>query len=354
MPAAPDHWQFCLKALNEKPGFSGPETLGTHGPDPFFFYGQVPWKKRADSSRAHEFGEWLHEAPPSEVFGPLVRSAQSMVNINLEAAAPELAEFFKRPLLRSLAFRFIKGMIFHYLLDRNIHPWVYWSIGFNNELNPDPPSRIRHARFEAALATLGPFPQEGKLKYSQNPHTMLKSRREWFTAADALFLTAFPDRYVKGLYEASFNDMKTVLLFIWDPLTIKRKLFDVFGAHDSLPRSMIQPVIARELEKRDYRNAENKQWLMPSTGTEQHESTGDLVQRALEEAKEAGKLICEIETEELDEQKKQNLSRRQYNPKMLDFIGWLENLNHEGCAPGEVMKYWNSEFYSRSLASSAK
>lgn len=344
MPAAPDHWQFCLKAVNEKPGFSGAETLGTHGPDPFFFYGQVPWKKRADNSRAHDFAEWLHDAPPSEVLGPLVRSAQNIQdekekNNSLHTSAPES--------LRALAFRFLKGMVFHYLLDRNIHPWVYWSIGFNNELNPDPPSRIRHARFEAALATLGPVPQEGKVQYSQSPRIMLHGEKAWFAAADALFTSAFPDRYKKGMYEASFNDMKTVLLFIWDPLAVKRKIFDAFGAHDSLPRSMIQPVITKEFEKRDYRNAEHKQWLMPSTGTEQYESAGDLVQRALEEAKEAEKYLNQIEADIIEkdgsqqtEQKKQNLSRIKYNPKVLEFISWLGNLNHEGCAPGEVMKYW--------------
>jgi hypothetical protein len=345
MPAAPDHWQFCLKALNEKPGFSGPETLGTHGPDPFFFYGQVPWRKREDAGRAHEFAQWLHEAPPSEVLGPLVRAAQGLVDIDLAVAAPELAEIFKRPALRPLAFRFVKGMVMHYLLDRSIHPWVYWSIGFNNEINPDPPSRIRHAYFEAALATLGPVPHEGKIKYSQSPNIMLLSEKAWFTTADALFLSAFPDRYKKGMYEASFYDMESVLLFIWDPLAIKRKIFDAFGSHDSLPRSMIQPVIKKEFEKRDYRNAEHKQWLLPSTGAVQHESTGDLVQRALDEAKEAEKLICEIETEELDEQKRQNLRMKKYNPKVLEFISWLGNLNHEGCAPGEEMKYWNKDFY---------
>lgn len=343
MPAAPDHWQFCLKALNEKPGFSGPETLGTHGPDPFFFYGQVPWRKRGDISRAHEFAEWLHETPPSEVFGPLLRAAQNIVDIDLAVAAPELADIFKRPLIRPLAFRFVKGMIFHYLLDRNIHPWVYWSIGFNNEINPDPPSRIRHARFEAALATLGTVPQDKKIKYSQNPNIMLYSKREWFTAADALFLSAFPDRYEKGMYEASFNDMKTVLLFIWDPLSIKRKIFDLVGAHDSLPRSMIQPVIKKEFEKRDYTNTEHKEWLMPSTGVQQQASTEDLVHRALEETKKTEAFLTEIETEE--RHKEQKLVEKKYSPKTLEFLKWLGNLNHEGCEPEKVMKYWNNDFY---------
>ncbi len=330
MPAAPDHWQFCLKILGQKPGFSGPETLGTHGPDPFFFFGQVPWQKGINCSRVHDFAQWLHEAEPSAVFGPMVQAALDITHVSL----------------RPLAFRFLKGFVYHYLLDRKIHPWVYWNAGFSTKNTIDPPSRIRHACFEASLATLGPVPQKQGEPYSQNPRIMLNSEKIWLSSADVLFLKAFPERYVSGMYEDSFYDMRTVLQCIWDPLGIKRCIFDVLGLHNSLPRSMIQPVINREFEQRDYRNSEHVQWLMPSTGTVQYESTGDLTQQALETALEAEKMIDDIEWDTGDSSTA--------GEKASAFVSFLGNLNHEGCAPGDEMKYWNKEFYNRSLASSAR
>ncbi len=347
MPAAHNHWQFCLKALNKKPGFSGPETLGTQGPDPFFFYGMVPWRKRHYASRVHEFGTWLHNARPVDVLAPLIQSALSITDPSLDLAESAHKNCIKNTKLGSLAFRFVKGMLFHYILDKTIHPWVYWSIGFDNESNPDPLSRIRHARFEGALATLGLVPQENKTLSIQNPKIMLNANPNWLNIADNLFSLAFPNFYEKGMYQASFIDMKTALLFTWDPLSIKRKILDFFGAKNTLPRAILLPVTNKEFERRDYRNEKKEAWLMPSTGKKQSESTMDLVQKALDEAKKASKHLYEIEHEKINSTGSSKTKNTNYEANIKELMKLFNDLNHEGCAPNEEMKHWNTSFYKK-------
>lgn len=323
MPAAQDHWRFCLAALGEGAAFAGPETLGTHGPDPFYFYGLLPWRGRRGRNRAQELADWLHGAPPAEVFIPLARAA---------------ADLSKDPGMKGTPgapsrWPFLKGLLFHFLLDRAVHPWVYWNSGFNAPGAPDPGASVRHARFEAALDAVG-FDSAGEAgsKGDANalalapPHRICAFRREWLSGADELFAKAFPDRYVTGMYPGAWQDMTAVLHFLWDPHRWKRGLAETLGGKNTLLRGMMRPVGEKERRGFDFRNEQREPWLDPGTGESRRDSARDLAARALGETKELTEILEGIAGGSVQAE----------NPAFLRLLG---SRNHEGCDPAAGMRY---------------
>lgn len=136
MPAAQDHYRFCLAVLGMPAGWTGPETLGTHGPDPFFFFGQLPWKPRLHKIKARALADWMHSSAPADIFVPLARALDSL------QTGP----------LKSLAWRFFHGLVLHYLLDRCVHPYVFYQTGFPLDGQDSGPFAVDHGRFESAMA----------------------------------------------------------------------------------------------------------------------------------------------------------------------------------------------------------
>lgn len=323
MPAAQDHWRFCLSALGKDSAYAGPETLGTQGPDPFYFFGLLPWRGRRERKKAHALADWLHGAGPEEVFVPLARAA-SELSKDTEAQGLPGAEN---------RWPFLAGLLFHFLLDRAVHPWVYWNSGFSAPDAPDPASSARHARFEAALDAVGIdsimeacTASEGAALALAPPRLVCAARKEWLSGADELFLKAFPGRYVKGMYPEAWQDMTAALYFLWDPHRWKRFLAEALGAGNSLPRGMIRPVTGKDRGNFDFRNERREPWLDPGTGETRRDSARDLAALAAGEAKELIRVLEGIAEGSLEADA----------PAYLRLLG---TRNHEGCDPAGRMRF---------------
>lgn len=344
MPAAGDHWRFALAALGELYGnvavnrFARPETLGTQGPDPFYFYGLVPWLPRRRAAESHAFADWYHEASPEDVFVPLAKGAfglsEDKAGSHWKGATK--AEGYETE--RSLSFAFLKGLLLHYILDRSVHPWVYWRSGFRAENETDSIQGARHARFESALASLEVIKQISECfailgPLAPNPREMFRADPAWLHAADALFTASFPTRYVPGMYPKAFRDMQIILSFLWDPGLRKRRILDAVGARESLLRAMIQPVTENERGTIDFSNIAQAAWRVPATGETKHSSVAELTREALADANSGLILLSAIEFGDIV-------------PEDADFRALLGTVNHEGCPDGKKMEYSNS-IYTR-------
>ena len=70
MPAILTHYTFAkFEGVNPERKHFGALVLGSQGPDPFFFYGMLPWKKREGSKVVNTFGSGLHKRELQAVLG---------------------------------------------------------------------------------------------------------------------------------------------------------------------------------------------------------------------------------------------------------------------------------------------
>lgn len=113
MPAILSHYSFALPFASHS---SYPEAMlvGSQGPDPFFFFGQLPWKKRANQKGVDAFGRNLHHIDITDIYASLLDYAYSSSE-------------------KELLLSYIKGLFLHFALDRACHPFVFPRAGFSSD-----------------------------------------------------------------------------------------------------------------------------------------------------------------------------------------------------------------------------
>jgi hypothetical protein len=265
MPAALSHYQHgldCLAArpdaaaalgLAGDPGRAGPGAAaflaGLQGPDPFYFYGRLPWRPRAGVAEAVAAGDHLHGIDPAQLYASLVRAA---------AGASGGA--------RAIGLGFAAGLLLHYVLDRSVHPWVYYRSGFDADGRLSGAWSAAHARFEAAMAVAlwtGRRPGQAL----PPPGRYLDVPAAALAGADAALAAAAPAVAAPGRYAAAWADMAAVLRLLRDPLGAKAALADAFGAGGSLPRGLMMPPPPKA-DARTVLNPAGAAWRHPGSGTE--------------------------------------------------------------------------------------
>lgn len=98
-------------------------SLGCQGPDFLFYHNFLPWKK---DKTLNELGSHMHK----------------------EACGPFLSDLLRQVQGRGLynpAVVYVLGFVTHHILDRNMHPYVFYKSGFK---------KWDHQRFEIILDTL--------------------------------------------------------------------------------------------------------------------------------------------------------------------------------------------------------
>ncbi|MFA6507500.1 MAG: hypothetical protein WCT14_15475 [Treponemataceae bacterium] len=323
MPAAADHYRFALARLAElnassaRVGSASPHTfrpelvlLGTQGPDPFYFRGLIPSFGLLSRGRPLALANYLHGADPLEYFPALTARAL--------AAAPTI---------RASAVSFVYGLILHYVLDRALHPYVYFRTGFDASGDASGIFGVRHGFFETGMAEAGRSAADPYVSTSDetNPGRMFAAEKADLSVADAVFAAAFPDRFESGDYAASWRDMRAVLGLLWDPSGRKRSLFDALGLHNTRARSMMRPIRDPSLDGIDYLNQKKEAWQYPADGTPSDASVRELTAKAEKDAAQAESLLIEA-----------------LEGGSVDWSGLFRSINHEGHRPGERMRICRS------------
>ena len=131
MPAALTHYIFSDNLVkNEK--YRDIFLLAAQGPDVLFFYG-YNIVKRENKKEISQFGFYLHSIDPSELYFRMLAYA-----------------FNRKADEKELLIEFTRGFMYHYALDRTIHPYVFYNTGFpytNKKYN------LAHGFFEGSLDT---------------------------------------------------------------------------------------------------------------------------------------------------------------------------------------------------------
>jgi len=139
MPSVLTHYGFNKEVLDNKVEFlKGNEDIylvGAQGPDPFFFYGIIPFFGGKKGKFVRKFGSGLHKVDPAEAFGFLLNYANEKNE-------------------KDILYSYILGAGLHYILDRKMHPYVYYKTGFSTDKKSKRKYHVDHTRFETNLDVL--------------------------------------------------------------------------------------------------------------------------------------------------------------------------------------------------------
>lgn len=272
MPASITHYEFIKKTVkNEK--YFDVVALAGQGPDPFFFYG-YSLAKRKNVKEVRQFGTLLHHMDIAPVYNFLLNYATSKSGEEQE-----------------VLLAFIKGLMYHYALDRNTHPYIFYISGFSELPEEKRKYSLEHAKVESAIDAI----MKKKCHEKKNINQMLKVSKAHLKLISKMFYCLgnyyFNFAYIQeDTYEKCVKDMRLVNHVLNSPLKIKKLIFmTLFKSHEL--NAMSAPLNVTKLKKYDLFNSRKQKWLNCVNGNIRFESFYELFDNAKKETESINHII---------------------------------------------------------------
>ena len=304
MPSILFHYTFTNQvAKSEK--YQDVLNLAAQGTDVFGFYG-YNFVNRKDKKIIRRFGMQFHHSDASSAFFYLL-------------------EYAKTSPYKEMLETYCYGNFTHYILDRNLHPYIFYRTGFDETGNAGGIYFVSHVTFESYLDVK----LAKRFNTLQNPLNAVKTRREYVKEISKMYYYASKRMGFEGLKEDSFyiayKDMLVVQTVLYSRLGIKKALFNLF-LNKSLVNAMSLPLHSKKYDYIDFLNDSKLTWKYPATGEESNLSVVELMDKAKEEIRDLDHLF------EL------------YNKDLLtinDISKFVKEIDHDGNNYKALKKYSN-------------
>lgn len=249
--------------------------LGNQGPDPLFYLMLTPPLKEFE-----ELGSSMHHDPPTELF------------LSLRKAVDELPEE-----KRSVGRAYLAGFTCHYLLDRAMHPLVfYWERGICQagveDLDMSDHS-IVHAEIERDLDEMVLYAKRNQSIEVYRPYEqVLRGRDEVLDVIGDIYFSSVVGPLAEGeptarrVYPLAVRCFRVVQRLFWSPRGSKTDALarvenPIRKGRYSLVRAMSHRV--RPEATSDFDNRDHLPWRKPFTGEASTDSFWDIYNDALDE-----------------------------------------------------------------------
>lgn len=249
--------------------------LGNQGPDPLFYIRLVP-----AFDEFAKLGSDMHHVPPSAL---LRTFKQALVDLPAEQQAQGRA--------------YLAGFLCHYLLDRTVHPLVYfWERGLCGagvEGLDSSDAGMVHAEVERDLDEMVLFAKRNQTVEVYRPfESVLKGSDQMLDVVGTLYYPVVAEAVgeqepsLSHVFPLSVSCFRIVQRLFWSPRQRKAALLGrlehpLFHTRYSLVRAMSHRV--RDVATSDFDNSEHKPWRDPFGNGVRTESFWDLYQQALEQ-----------------------------------------------------------------------
>ena len=283
--------------------------VGSQGPDPFFFYGNAPFKRRLSRTTINQFGSTLHNQKPEQSLWPLIQKGF------LGSHADDITKAY------------VIGALTHYALDRTCHPYVFFRSGFDEHGSLSGHYNADHARLEMEM-DIG-LVQKLKLSSQvyQPKHTLVVDPVS-LQSISQLYFTCFPKQVSHHTYQDAVNDMRATYRFLYHGSMFNRLLVVIIAGRRSLPMSLIHPTNLKSVVTEQALNVTRKTWKHPITGKAQTDTVLQLIQQAQTYLE---KLIASLIKGTLTE---------------TELIAWCDEVDYDGKKFGKTMRYFSSYYPS--------
>ena len=284
--------------------------VGAQGPDPFFFYGIIPFLKEKNSKAVREFGKFIHKTDPKEQFEFFFEYADKSKN-------------------KDVLYAYILGAGLHYILDRKIHPYVFYKTGFSDDKKMKVKYFADHTLFETHLDVLLMNNRYQKYKVQNVESIKCKDNKvedvsEMYGSLAKNILKV--DDLDDESFENSYEHMCVIEKILYSKTGVKKWFAKVFAKNTPF-NTMMQPLTVSDDTKIDYLNLNKKEWKDPSTGVVYKKDFYELLDEAKEESVLWMKLVDE-----------------RYNGKKINLENFTKGYIYDGNKLGENMKVFESVF----------
>ncbi len=260
MPALLTHYCFASEVLKEEATEAA--LVGGQGPDVFFFYGMLPWRKREVKGVVDAFGRRLHKIDPADFYPLLFKYASTSED-------------------KEILSSYLDGLLLHYCMDRACHPYIFYKSGKSYDPKLSRLYSLSHMYFETLLDVI--FRKRHKLKL--RPDLTLKLGEKEATAISKMWAAAakesdLVDELPEDCFSGGVQDYKGLERFIVSKSGFKRFLIKLVFKKESEPWIMSYPRNLGKCKDIDFLNEKKEPWLDPVTGEERDSSFLDLWNQA--------------------------------------------------------------------------
>lgn len=312
MPAIYTHYVFAnylVKNIQDEKYFSL-FILGNQGPDVFFH------SDKKDQNKNYAYATLLHKINCSSSFMYLYHYVLAIEDLE------------KRQRLMT----FINGLLAHYCLDRNLHPYIYYRTLFNSEEYPDKSYFYYHALFESRLdaAILHQF-----VKKNISPAICLKCDDAYVKEVSEMMASLAKNElhldYIDDeSYYRSLKAFRRDERLLYSKYGFKRELFKIFHLKKDIAYAFSTPTYNIHVVSGDYLNLKHNLWKHPVTGASNNTDVLTMMDKALNEYKE---LL-------------QNLKDNYLDPLRVDTClrMYVDGIDHDGCSINSQKIFFDSMF----------
>ena len=312
MPSAATHYLFAKKTITELKtplAFIKTEELqqvcyvGAQGPDPLFFYGQVPFSKRSRKKEVRSVGSYLHDHKMAQKFNEMIDYANNQEGNQ-----------------RDVLFAYIFGAMLHYCLDRVAHPFIFYRSGFDEN-----GTLTKHSYYHALYESYIDYLLESNLGIKLNTKDCIIANKAMISLVSTMY--ANNENLQNEDFYNSWKDMKTCEAFLKDKHGFKRWLFRKMGKQISQPYSMIKPN-KNDLHL-DFLNLERNIYKNPQTLEKHQHSFIELFNNAIQDTKNIVKIM-----------------KKAYNKEDVseEVISYCDDISYNGTKENAIMVEYQSIF----------
>lgn len=306
MPAILTHFAFAKDNYIFEERYHPLIAIGAMGPDTYFFYGYSLYK-RPFKKEIRAFGTYLHHINVAKFY-------EALLDYALRQKEDE----------QKIYYAFIYGLLLHYILDRKVHPYVFYKTGFTIKEEEKFAYMYGHVYFESMMDSL--VSKAKKIKM-QNAKVIKNKKEDILKISKMLYEVSaliFKFSYLTPLsFYHAYLDMRFLEKLFTSRLGIKRFCYRLFCYKSQLyPQTNMNKVKYNDIL--DVLNDKKALWLDPSSGAPHHESFFELYEEASKEAKEIQAFIYDY------------ISKKKTNRFLFKFIS---DINHDGEVIGALKRY---------------
>ena len=314
MPSVLTHYGFNKKLFDKKIKFLNDNEdiylVGAQGPDPFFFYGIIPFTGSKEGKVIRRFGNKLHKMDPSKVF-------------------KFFFEFANKSKEKDVLYSYILGAGLHYILDRKTHPYVFYKTGFSDDKKLKRKYFVNHTLFETHLDVL--LMNDRYKEYKVKPLDSIKCDEEKIEDVSDMYeklaKEVVEDKVIDDdSFEDSYEHMCKIEKILYSKKGIKKGIVNFLFKKTPF-NTMMHPLSVKDNDKIDYLNVNKNEWKDPSSGTVINKSFYELIDEAAIEASEWFKLVIDS-----------------YEGKDVDIESFTKGFIYDGYKEGNKMKVFKNVY----------
>lgn len=277
-------------------------AIGSQGPDPFFFFGRAPFKKRLGKETINQFASTLHNQEPTKSLAPLLQNGWFAKDADDVSKA------------------YVLGALTHYVLDRTCHPYIFYRSGFDEQGQLTGTFNADHARLEVEI-DLGLISKLGLSPKTYQPQETLRVDRLSLSRISEMYGKAFPKLLAIDTYRQAIEDMLATYRFLYHGSLWNRLLVILIAGRRSLPFSLIHPTRLPKTLGLQALNVTRKRWLHPVTKVPSQQTFIDLI----EESFRLFEMLIPL------------LALSQWDEKA--WSGFCQHIDYDGKVVGTTMQY---------------